>query len=275
MEDMLREKSEEKNKKIIVFASGKGGVGKTVVSVNTAVVLAQKGYSTCIMDGDFQFGDVNIALDLQPKLTISDLVQDIKSINSSMLENYLQSHESGVKVLSAPLRPEYADLITSKAIEEITEKLVDQNEFVVVDIGPGLSEHNITFMELAHKIFLVTDLEMAALKNTKSMIKTLNALNMGDKISVIVNRGNMESVIKFRDAARILELRELHYISNDFKVVSKSFNIGIPFVISKPNERITKEINYIADKICNKRYSSRNKRRKKKGFFDFFKKGRG
>ena len=272
MEEVTTVKTEDKLGKMIVFASGKGGVGKTVLSVNTAVALVQKGYSTCIVDGNFQFGDINLALDLQPKLTISDLVQDIKSVNSSMLANYLQNHDSGVKVLSAPLKPEYADLITSSSIEEILKKLLEQNEYVIVDISAGLTENNITFMELCHKILVVTDLEMAALKNTKTMLKTLKVLNLTEKVSVLVNRGNMESVIKFKDVPGILEMRDLYYISNDFKVVSKSFNIGIPFVISKPNERITKEVNYMVDKICNRRYSARGKRKKKKGFLDLFKK---
>lgn len=271
MEDVSRVMTEEKLGKMIVFASGKGGVGKTVLSVNTAVALAQKGYSTCIVDGDFQFGDVNLALDLQPKLTISDLVQDIKSMNSSMLSNYLQNHESGVKVLSAPLKPEYADLITTSSIQEIMKKLLQQNEYVIVDISSGLIENNITFMELADKILVVTDLEMAALKNTKTMLKTLKVLNITEKVSVLVNRGNMESVIKFKDVSGILEMRDLYYISNDVKVVSKSFNIGIPFVISKPNEKITKEVNFMVDKILNKRHSTRGKRKKKKSFLDFFK----
>jgi len=271
MEELTKVKTEEKLGKMIVFASGKGGVGKTVLSVNTAVALAQKGYSTCIVDGDFQFGDVNLAFDLQPKLTISDLVQDIKSLTSSMLPNYLQNHESGVKVLSAPLKPEYADLITASSIKDIIQKLLELHEYVVADISSGLTENNITFMEQADKILVVTDLEMAALKNTKTMLKTLKVLNMTEKVSVLVNRGNMESVIKFKDVPGILELRDLFYISNDFKVVSKSFNIGIPFIISKPNEKITREVNYMVDKICNRRYSARGKRKKKKSFLDFLK----
>lgn len=270
MDEFIQERIEDGLGKMIVFSSGKGGVGKTVVSVNTAVTLAQKGYSTCIIDGDFQFGDVNLALDVKPKLTISDLVQDIKSLNSNMLSNYIQSHESGVQVLSSPLKPEYADLIKVSDIEEISKKLLEQNEYVVVDLSLGLSDYNITFMELAHKIFIVTDLEMAALKNTKAIIKTLNALNMEEKISVIVNRSDMESVIKFGDVSRILEIQDLFSVSNNFKIVSKSFNIGIPFVMSKPDERISKEIGNMVDKICNKRYSSRNKRKKKKGFWSLF-----
>ena len=86
--------------KIIGIVNQKGGVGKTIISVNIAVALAKKGFSTCILDANFQFGDVNLALDLQPKLTISDVIHDVDSLNSNILANYLQKHESGVKIFN-------------------------------------------------------------------------------------------------------------------------------------------------------------------------------
>lgn len=273
MDELIHSTNHEKKGEMIVFASAKGGVGKTVISVNLAVAFAEKGFSTCILDGNLQFGDVNLALDLQPKLTISDLVQDINSINNT-LPNYLQTHESGVRVLSAPTKPEYADLVAVSTLQIICRKILEQNDFLIVDLSAGLSENNIRFMELADKVFIVTDLEMAALKNTKTMIKTLDVLEMNKKISVVVNRQDMESIIKAKDAAALLEMENLFYVSNDFKVVSKSFNIGIPFVISKPKERISNEINIMASKITNKKSYLRNRRRKKKSIFDILKKGR-
>ena len=272
MEDVNIVKTEETKGRMIALASAKGGVGKTIISVNLAVALAQKGFSTCILDGNFQFGDVNLALDMQPRLTISDLVQDSDSLNSSILENYLQTHESGVRVLSAPVKPELADLITPQVIENICGLLRQQCKYLIVDLFSGLSETNLTFMELADEIFMVTDLEMAALKNTKAMLKTIAALEMESKVRIIVNRGNMESLIKFKDVKGILENDNVFYISNDFKTVSKSFNIGTPFVIGKPNEKISNEINSLADGFDKNRFSSKRKKRKKQGFFSLFKK---
>jgi len=268
--ELVKITTEETEDRMIVFASAKGGVGKTIISVNMAVALANRGFSTCIVDGNFQFGDVNLALDIQPKLTISDMVQDIKSLNSSILSNYLHTHESGVKILSAPLRPEYADLITPAVINTVCEKIMEQNNYLIADLSSGLSECNVSFMELSHRILIVTDLEMAALKNTKMMLKTLKALGMGEKIGVIVNRADMESVIKFKDVSDILEVEDLYYISNSFKVVSKSFNIGIPFVISKPGEKISDEIVSLAGEFYKDKYLPKRRRRKKQGFMDFF-----
>lgn len=263
--------TEEVKEKMIVFASAKGGVGKTVISVNMAVALANNGFAPCILDGNFQFGDVNLALDIQPKLTISDMVRDIKSLDGEMLSNFLHNHESGVKVLSAPLKPEYADLITPKVIKTVCEKILEKNDFLIVDLSSGLTENNISFMELADTVFIVTDLEMAALKNTKSMLKTMKALDMEDKTRVIINRGDMESVIKFKDVKDILGRDDLAFISDNFKIVSKSFNIGIPFVLSKSKERISSEIMDLANEFNYNRHTLKRRKRKKRTFMDFFK----
>ena len=272
MNELMNITTEEKEGEMIVFASAKGGVGKTVISVNLAVALASKGFTTCMVDGNFQFGDVNLALDIQPKLTISDVVRDIKSLNSSILSNYLHSHGSKVKVLSAPLKPEYADLITTLVINSVCEKILEQNDYLIVDLSSGLSETNISFMELAHKIVLVTDLEMAALKNTKIMLRTLKELGMEQKIRILVNRADMESVIKFKDVSGILGMDELLFISNNFKIVSKSFNIGIPFVLNKPKEKISDQIMNLANEFSKNRNLAKRRGRKKQSLIDFFKK---
>lgn len=261
----------ESNNEMIVFASAKGGVGKTVISVNMAVALGDRGFSTCIIDGNFQFGDVNLALDIQPKFTISDLAQDDRPLTSSILADYIQEHSSGVKVLSAPLKPEYADLITPALIQNICEKSLVQHEYLIVDLPSGLSENNLTFMEMATRIYIVTDLEMAALKNTKMMIKTLKYLGLGDKITVIGNRGDMEGIVKFKDVPGILEVTSLKFISNNFNTVSKSFNIGVPFVTNKPREKISIEVSNIAAELYKDKFSVKRRRRKKRGLFDFFK----
>lgn len=262
----------ELNNEMIVFASAKGGVGKTVISVNMAVALADRGFSTCIIDGNFQFGDVNLALDIQPKFTISDLAQDDRPLTSSILGDYFQEHGSGVEVLSAPLKPEYADLVTTSLIQGICEKSLVQHEYLIADLPAGLSENNLTFMEMATKIYIVTDLEMAALKNTKMMIKTLTYLGLGEKIAVIGNRGDMEGIVKFKDVPGILEINSIHFISNDFNTVSKSFNIGVPFVTNKPREKISMEVTNIAAEHYKDRFSVKRRRKKKRGLFDFFKK---
>ena len=71
------------------------------------------------MDLDLQFGDVAIMLNVSVKNTISDLVKEFGQLDSSLMEDYMVTHFSGVKVLPAPVKPEYAEYITANHVEKI------------------------------------------------------------------------------------------------------------------------------------------------------------
>ena len=238
----MEELAGEKQGKMAVFVSSKGGVGKTVTAVNTAAALASRGFSSCIFDGSFQFGDVNLALDIQTRFTISDMIQRDEHSDASKLSNYLHTHESGLRVLSAPLKPELADLVAAPMIPVICKNILDEYQYLIVDLTTGISEINLNFMEMSDFIFVVTDLELSSIKNTKIMLRTLEKLDMGEKIKIIVNRSDSKTLTKASQVPEILEIDEVSYVTEDSKVVSKSLNIGIPFVISAAKEKITSDI---------------------------------
>jgi pilus assembly protein CpaE len=244
----ITENSRKKGK-LVLFISGKGGVGKTVLSVNSALELASRGYKTCIMDGDFQFGDLNLALDLQPSFTISDLIQGAESLDRVKISYYLDIHKSGVAVLSAPMKPEQADLIEIPHIKKICEKILEENDYLIVDLPSRLSEQNLTFMELADAMFLITDTSFTSVKNTKIMLRIIKLLNMDNKINVVINRSDAQGLIKAIDVKNMLDIKDAVYISNNTKIVSRSFAMGIPFVNEKPKEKISKDISELVDKL--------------------------
>jgi len=239
----------KKRGKMVIFISGKGGVGKTVISVNSAVELAGRGFSTCIMDGDFQFGDLNLALDIKPSYTISDLIQGAESLEKIKISYYLDKHKSGVNVLSAPIKPEQADLINEAHIKVICEKILEENDYLIVDLPSRLSENNLTFMENADEIYLVTDTSFTAVKNTKIMLRIIKLLNMIERINVVINRSDAQGLIKAADVKNMLDIADAVFISNNTKVVSRSFAMGIPFVNDKPREKISKDIVELVNRI--------------------------
>ena len=91
--------------KVIAVYSPKGGVGCTTLAVNLAVALARKKFSTILVDGSLQFGDINIALNLKSKTTIMDLVERSDELDAELITSVVASHKNGLKVLTAPLRP--------------------------------------------------------------------------------------------------------------------------------------------------------------------------
>jgi pilus assembly protein CpaE len=250
---------------LIVVCSGKGGIGRTMLSVNLAIALKKKHRKVCIIDGDIQFGDVNMALDLQSNSTIYNLVQVADQLGEDSLEEYLITHSSGVNVLSAPDRPEYADLITSEVLEAASELLLLGNDYVVVDTEVGLQERSIAMMEKADHILLVTNLEISTLKNTKLMLETYKTLNLFHKVKVIVNRSTMKGIIKIEDLPEILDTETFYCLPNNENVVMKSLNQGYPFVEHSEKSDVAKACCKLADQLMYK--NEMMARRKKQSSF--------
>jgi pilus assembly protein CpaE len=262
--------------KLIAVCSAKGGIGRTTLTVNLAVALRKKNCSVAIMDGDFQFGDINLAMDLKSSLTIKDVLDSMGSLDEHSLANYLTVHESGVRVLSAPERPEFADLITNEAANKIVDVLLTGQDYVIIDTPVGLNEQSLQFIERADQILVVTNLEMAALKNTKLFLETLDILGLRSKARIIINRANMESVIKATDAAKILSKDHPIYIPNDFQICSQSINLGVPFVMKHGKSDVAKGVFKMAELISSQHVSVSTQKTKKGNspFLKFFSKKR-
>lgn len=251
----IHEKKPAKMKRgeLIAVCSAKGGIGRTVLTVNLAGALVKKNISVAILDGDFQFGDIGLAMDLKSSFTIKEVIEGMSTLDEHSMEGYMSKHESGVKVMAAPDRPEYADLVTKEAVDKILDLMLLNYDYVVVDTSVGLNDHTVHIAEKADQIMVMANLEMTALKNTKLMLETFDILELKNKVTLVVNRANMESVIQAADAARILGYEDPVYIPNDFQTCSQSLNIGIPFVINQGKTDVAKAIFKMAERISSRR----------------------
>ncbi|RAP73728.1 AAA family ATPase [Paenibacillus montanisoli] len=256
-----------KRGEMIAVCSGKGGIGRTVLAANLAVALTKKNIQIGLLDGNFQFGDIALSLDLHPTCTIKDVAEGIADMDRYTFANYLIHHSSGVKVLAAPDRPEFADLITPVVIDRAVDLLLAQHDYLIVDTGVGLQEKTIQFIEKADQIFLLTTPEMAAIKSTKLMLETLELLGHRDKTQLVINRSTMESVIKASDVSEILGFETPLYIPSEPQLVAQSLNVGIPFVANHAKTDISKAVFKLAEQLVSRREISLFKPAKQGSFF--------
>jgi pilus assembly protein CpaE len=239
---------------MIAVASAKGGIGRTVIAVNLAVALSKNNrLKISVLDGDFQFGDVGLAMDLHPTFTIKDVVESLDTMDRHTLPSYLIHHSSGVRVLAAPERPEHAELITQAVVDNVCDLLLQQHDYVIADTGVGLHEQSLAVIEKADQVFVLTTLEMTAIKNARLMLETLELLGLRHKVQVVVNRSTMESVIKASDVPDILGAELPIFVPNDFQTVSQSLNIGIPFVMNNAKTDVAKSIFKMAEQLISRR----------------------
>lgn len=227
--------------KVISFFGGKGGTGKTTIAVNAAVQLALSGRKTVIIDGDLQFGDVTVLLDIDPKDTIFELSNEKGDLSIDVVKSMLCLHSSGLDVLAAPKSPELAEYIKDKAMELIINTLRPYYEYIIIDLPPGFNDTTIVVIESSDIINLVAGVDIVSLRNAKICIGILETLRQKEKVALILNRAT-DGIITRKDFETILGLIPKLCLPDDTKTVLSSLNKGIPFVVGMPKSVVSKAI---------------------------------
>lgn len=235
--------------KIITFFSTKGGVGRTTLSCNLAVMLAQETKKdVALLDFDLESGDVTVMLNISAKISLADLAKEEENIDIKAVEGFLIPHISGVKVLPAPLSPEQAELITPTHVEQLLKVMKENFDFLIVDTSPLYSEINLMVLEQSDIVVLVLTQELTSIKHVKTDAEILKKLNCDFKIRFVLNCQDNEG-IKVKDVERALGKPILAVIPADSKTVKNAVNQGIPFVMAQPNARVTEGIRELFEKL--------------------------
>ena len=232
--------------KVITVFSSKGGLGKTTIATNLAVKLAEMHKKVALVDLDLQFGDAHIFLDIDPKDTIAELVQDVYTPNIDTLRSYMAVHSSGVHVLCAPKSPEYADVVSADRVQGLLSLLRSYYDYVIIDTAPNFNDVTLSAIEASSLILFVTGLDVSILKNSKLSMGILESLQQKEKIRVIINRAVEINTITVEDVQRIVDAPIFSRIPSDYMVAVSALNRGIPFVQGNPNCKLALAISDIA-----------------------------
>lgn len=238
-----RNKEEVKSKVITVFST-KGGVGKTTIASNLAVAIARNSKKkVALLDLDLQFGDIAIMLNVSVKNTISDLIKEINMLDADLLDDYMVTHFSGVSVLPAPIKPEYAEYITSSHVEKIIELLKESYHYIIIDTSASFHETVLTSLDIADNILFVSTLDLPTIKNIKAGIDVMENLHYSnDKIKIILNKASEQYGIKYKDFENTIKRPIWAYLPEDSQTVITSANKGFPFVMTRAETKVAKAI---------------------------------
>ncbi|MDF2841336.1 MAG: pilus assembly protein CpaE [Clostridia bacterium] len=239
--------------KVISVFSTKGGVGKTTVATNLAVAIATTSKKkVALLDLDLQFGDVAISLNLYVKNTITELVKDLINVEheNDMIEEYMLTHYSGVKVLAAPTKPENAEYVNSEHIKKIIGILKSRFEYIIIDTAQGFDDTVITALDDSDTILYVSTLDLPSIKNTKNGLEVMKTLNYSsEKVRVVVNKSNESFGIKHLDFKAALNVDLWAIIPDDLASVAISVNNGHPLVSHRRSSVVSKRIFKLAQTI--------------------------
>jgi pilus assembly protein CpaE len=237
---------------VAVFAP-KGGIGRTTIAVNMAVAAANDlGKKVVLVDGSFQFGDVGVLLNLNPKnKSIADVAADLDTpIEPESIDPFLVNHSAGIRVLLAPPSPEMAELVTPAGFRHALESLRSYNDLVVVDCASWFSDVTLGALDVADLVLTVLSLEITSIKNTRLFLEVAGQLGYGpEKTLLVLNRADAALGIRLQDVEKSIGRKVDHQIVSDGRSVVFAVNRGVPFYLSNREAQVSQNILRLAKAV--------------------------
>ena len=172
--------------RVIAVTSGKGGVGKTNVSVNLALAFAARGKKVLLYDADLGLANVDVMLGVIPRFTLLNVLNGQKTLKEIIVEGpggirLVASGSGGVQELA-----DLNEIQRNKFLEALLE-LQHESEIILIDTGAGLHRNVLAFALAAEEVIVVTTPEPTALMDAYGMIKILYREKKNPTVNVVVN----------------------------------------------------------------------------------------
>lgn len=236
--------------KVITVWSPKGGVGKTTMSVNLGLALAEGGArKVCLVDLDLAFGDVAITMQLFPTHSIEHAIGSENSVDANLLDGLLTRHQDSLMILAAPSHPDVRDRVSPTLVSQVLRTLKETFDYVVVDTAPTFDEQTLTALDETDELVIVATLDVPTLKNVKVALETLDMLNIApDRRHLLLNRADDEVGISPERVEGILGMRPVTQVTTSIDVAA-STNSGQPIVSKNPRHATSAAIIGLASRL--------------------------
>jgi pilus assembly protein CpaE len=246
----------DRDGRVVAIFSPKGGVGRTTIAVNMAIAAATElGKSVVLMDGSFQFGDVGVLLNLNPKnKSIADLVPELEAGEPESLDTFVINHSAGSRVLLAPPSPEMAELITPTAVKRVIEALRREHDLVFVDCTSWFNETTLSILDAADTVLTILSLEITSIKNMRLFLEVAEQLGYEHgKVQLVLNRADSSLGIRVTDVENSIGRKVDHTIVSDGRSVVYALNRGVPFFLSNRETQVSQDILRLAESVAGER----------------------
>lgn len=238
----------------IAIASGKGGVGKTSLTVNMALCLANLGKKVTIFDADLGLANAEVLLGILPPYSLHEVLYGNKTIEEITIKGPL-----GIKVISGGsgfLELANLDRTRRQRLFRMLNQFGDKNEIILIDTGAGINKNVLGFIAAAGEVVIVVTPEPTSLTDAYALIKVLANFKVHSEVHLVVNRASdrreaIHTLERISTAAgRFLDIRlnSLGWIPED-RLVSHSIKSQQPLFLTNPNSPVTKSILGIAQNL--------------------------
>ncbi len=250
----LRRLQQPHSTRVIAVTSGKGGVGKTNVSVNLAMALTLQGKDVTILDADLGLGNIDVLLGLHPAYNLSHVINGERSLDEVMVAGpdslRIIPAASGIQMMAELTPSQHGGII--RAFSELNHNI----DVLLIDTAAGISDSVISFSRAAQEVIIVVCDEPASITDAYALIKLLNREHGLFRFRVLSNmvksaqqgREVYETIIKVTDRFLDVALDYMGYIPHDDYVV-KSIRKQRAVVEAFPRSKAAMAFKTLADKV--------------------------
>ena len=174
---------------VIAVSSGKGGVGKTTLTVNMGIAMASQGKNVCLFDADTNLANINILLRETPLYTLQHVLDGEKTIADIVVRSHgisLVPGASGITDFSS--LDKRAQLRLLRALSELEH----QYDVILVDTSAGIHDNVLDFIQAAQQMIVVVTPEPTSLTDSFSLLRMLRKRQYRKRINVVVNQAESE-----------------------------------------------------------------------------------
>ena len=216
----LRTLSRNKPVKVIAVTAGKGGVGKSNVSVNLAVSLAQQNKNVMLLDADLGLANIDIMLGLHTRYNLSHVIQGICHLSDIILQG-----PNGIRVIPAASGTEFMTQLSTlehAGIINAFNELTDDLDYMIIDTAAGISDTVLSFTRSAQELIVVVCDEPTSLTDAYALIKVMSKRYEWKHFHVLANM-----VRHIKDGRELYN--KLFRVSEQFLDVQLDYLGAIPF----------------------------------------------
>ncbi|MDD1690658.1 MAG: cell division ATPase MinD [Methanoregula sp.] len=251
--------------KVYTIASGKGGTGKTTVSVNLGTMLAQLGKETYLMDADIGMANVGLLLGLQDvPVTLHEVLAGTATINDAIYNG-----PGGLKVIPSGISLQGFQQADPDKIRDVMGELVKHCEFLLIDAPAGISKDGVVPLAVADEVILVVNPELSSIVDALKT-KILTEVVGGHVLGCIINRVDQEKTdVITKKMEKVLGVTVIGIIPEDANI-RRASSAKTPIVIKFPASPASKAIKRIASDLAGVAYTEEKAQAVREGFIDRF-----
>jgi pilus assembly protein CpaE len=228
--------------KLIVFMGSKGGVGTSTIAVNLGAQLAKAGRKKVVLlDLARPVGHIALLLDLKPRFSIRDAVENVERLDANFFGGLLVRHSTGLEVMAGTSHPEEWEKIPGGDLVRVANVAQSTSDFVLVDGGVYGSGDSAALLQTARAVVLVAETSVPALWAIERRFAAIVSMGIDPaRIRIFINRWRRTDDEALAKLEKNMKHPIFARIPNDFQHVSHAVNSGAPVAENHNNTLVTK-----------------------------------